>query len=257
MNTQEFLSIDDIAKTLSVSRQTISKYIQEKELNAVKVKKNYRIHYKDFENFLNKYSTVSEVKPMYSIKSRNCTLEYEDKNDEFAILNGNQLYRSEIIKKEHSGEHNFFIFGDNLVGLKYLLEMYSEKIDLIYIDPPFGTGQNFGNHNEELAYEDNIVDHSYLEFIRKRLFLLRELLSEKGSIYLHTDKKIGHYVKIIMDEVFGFRNYINDITRIKCNPKNFARNAYGNYTDMILFYSKKRDNNIWNDIRENLNQEEF
>lgn len=84
---------------------------------------------------------------------------------------------------------------------------------------------------------------------------MKELLSENGSIYLHIDKKIGHYVKIIMDEVFGFNNFINDITRIKCNPKNFARKAYGNYSDMILYYAKKRDMQIWNEIKEPMDEE--
>lgn len=59
-----------------------------------------------------------------------------------------------------------------------------------------------------------------------------------------------------MDEVFGYNNFINDITRIKCNPKNFARNAYGNYSDIILFYAKERDKNIWNEVKEELTKEE-
>ena len=63
-------------------------------------------------------------------------------------------------------------------------------------------------------------------------------MSEQGSIYVHIDYKIGHYVKVLMDEIFGIENFINDITRIKCNPKNFKRNAYGNIKDLILFYSK-------------------
>lgn len=70
------------------------------------------------------------------------------------------------------------------------------------------------------------------------MVLLHALLSERGSIYLHIDTKIGHYVKVLMDEVFGPENFRNDITRIKCNPKNFARCAYGNMKDMVLFYSK-------------------
>ena len=82
--------------------------------------------------------------------------------------------------------------------------------------------------------------------MRERLILARELLSEQGSIYLHIDYKIGHYVKIIMDEVFGRENFRNDITRIKCNPKNFSRKAYGNIKDLILFYSKSK-NPIWNE----------
>ena len=79
--------------------------------------------------------------------------------------------------------------------------------------------------------------------------MLRTLLSDRGSIYLHIDYKIGHYVKVLMDEVFGADNFRNDITRIKCNPKNFARRAYGNVKDMILFYSKS-SNPIRNDPRD-------
>ncbi len=85
----------------------------------------------------------------------------------------------------------------------------------------------------------------FLEFLRERLLFAKELLSDKGSIYLHIDYKIGHYVKVIMDEIFGMENFRNDITRIKCNPKNFDRTAYGNIKDMILFYSKS-SKPIWN-----------
>ncbi|MCA1919879.1 MAG: site-specific DNA-methyltransferase [Flavobacterium piscis] len=86
----------------------------------------------------------------------------------------------------------------------------------------------------------------FIEFIRERLVLLKMLLSDKGSIYLHIDYKIGHYVKVVMDEIFGIENFRNDITRVKCNPKNFARKGYGNIKDLILFYSKS-DNLIWNE----------
>ena len=89
----------------------------------------------------------------------------------------------------------------------------------------------------------------YLEFIRQRLVLLKELLSEQGSIYLHIDTKVGHYIKIIMDEVFGEENFKNDITRIKSNPKNFSRTAYGNEKDVIYFYAKNSKKNIWNEVK--------
>jgi adenine-specific DNA-methyltransferase len=73
-------------------------------------------------------------------------------------------------------------------------------------------------------------------------------MSEKSSIYLHIDYKIGHYVKVMMDEIFGIENFKNDITRIKCNPKNFDRIGYGNIKDLILFYTKS-DTCIWNEPR--------
>ena len=84
--------------------------------------------------------------------------------------------------------------------------------------------------------------------MRERLQLIKKLLSDKGSIYLHIDYKIGHYVKVMMDEVLGIENFRNDITRIKCNPKNFERIGYGNIKDMILFYTKSNAP-IWNEPR--------
>ena len=155
--------------------------------------------------------------------------------------------------------NNTLINGNNLEVLSILLHKYNMvgKVDLIYIDPPFATNGTFtigkdrtstisGSSEDDIAYTDTLVGEDFLEFLRERLILARELLSEQGSIYLHIDYKIGHYVKIIMDEVFGSENFRNDITRIKCNPKNFSRKAYGNIKDLILFYSKSK-NPIWNE----------
>jgi adenine-specific DNA-methyltransferase len=86
--------------------------------------------------------------------------------------------------------------------------------------------------------------------------LLREILAENGSIYIHIDWKMGHYVKVLLDEIFGQERFINDITRIKCNPKNFTRKAYSNLKDMILFYSKT-NRYIWNDSREEMIEEDI
>ncbi|MGB9588935.1 MAG: DNA methyltransferase, partial [Armatimonadota bacterium] len=86
--------------------------------------------------------------------------------------------------------------------------------------------------------------------------LLRELLANDGSIYVHIDWKMGHYVKILMDEVFGKERFINNITRVKCNPKNFPRQAYGNITDMVLFYSKT-DRYVWNNPRQQTTEEDL
>ena len=151
--------------------------------------------------------------------------------------------------------------GDNIDIMRFLLQNgYAGKIDLVYIDPPFATNKIFtighkrvstisNRKMDKTAYSDNITGSVFIEFIRQRLILLRELMSERASIYLHIDNKIGHYVKIIMDEIFGINNFRNDITRIKCNPKNFSRNAYGNIKDLILFYSKGKYP-IWNDPRQ-------
>ncbi|MDB4983887.1 MAG: hypothetical protein JWM20_66 [Patescibacteria group bacterium] len=179
---------------------------------------------------------------------------YDKKKSEKDILEKTQSAKLGVFSNENP--KNKLIFGDNLSVLKTLLKNYKGKIDLIYIDPPFATNTHFkinkertstisSSNDDDIAYSDTIVGDDFLEFLRERLIFLRELLSENGSIYLHIDYKIGHYVKIIMDEIFGQSMFHNDISRIKCNPKNFHRKAYGNVKDMILFYSKS-NNHIWN-----------
>ena len=160
--------------------------------------------------------------------------------------------------KKFDVTNNNLILGDNLSVLKTLLTKYNleSKVDLIYIDPPFATNNIFrisnsransisSSFDDEIAYSDKLTGSDFLEFLRQRLYLARMLLSDQGSIYVHIDYKIGHYVKIILDEIFGIENFKNDITRIKCNPKNFDRNSYGNIKDLILFYSKNKTC-IWN-----------
>lgn len=164
---------------------------------------------------------------------------------------------------------SFLLHGDNFDGLSYLLQNgYEEKIDLIYIDPPFNTDQVFvvdderqntvsRPRNGSVAYQDKFTLEAYLEFIRERVVLLHRLLSEQGSLYFHIDMKMGHYCKIILDEVFGSKNFKNDITRIKSNPKNFSRKAYGNEKDVLLFYAKNAKKNIWNNVKLSLTEDEL
>jgi len=142
--------------------------------------------------------------------------------------------------------NNVLIHSDNLIALNHLLSNgFKGKVDLVYIDPPYATGGNFtitngrattisNSKNGNIAYTDTLKGTDFIDFLRARLLLLKELLSDCGSIYLHIDYKIGHYVKTMMDEVFGMENFRNDITRIKCNPKNFDRVGYGNIKDLIV-----------------------
>lgn len=182
---------------------------------------------------------------------------YNNKKQECDILE--KTSGVELRSTFGKGAKNKLIHGDNLFVLRALLDTHAGKIDLIYIDPPFATNGHFkisedrtstisSSNRDAIAYSDTIVGANFLEFLRERLIFLRELLSEHGSIYLHIDYKIGHYVKLIMDEIFGRNMFRNDIARIKCNPKNFDRRAYGNIKDLILFYSKSK-NPVWNDPR--------
>lgn len=161
------------------------------------------------------------------------------------------------------------IQANNIDGLQYLIceKGLKGNIDLVYIDPPFATGGNFtitngrattisNSKKGDVAYSDVLKGKDFIEFLRERLLLIHELLSDRGSIYLHIDYKIGHYVKVMMDEIFGIENFRNDITRIKCNPKNFDRVGYGNIKDLILFYSKN-SSPIWNEPREKYTEKDL
>ncbi len=157
---------------------------------------------------------------------------------------------------------NLLFYGDNLNVLKSLCLSPSIKgrVKLIYIDPPFSTERDFQDINQNHAYSDKLNGHEFVEFIRRRLIFLKELMSPDGSIYVHLDQKKGHYIKIILDEIFGEFNFRNDITRIKCNPKNFGRKAYGNVKDVIYYYSNNptsiTDLTYWNEVRQALDFED-
>lgn len=195
-------------------------------------------------------------------------LSYEGKKSFKEVLE--KIHKCTLISvKGNSNSISKLIKGDNLEVMKYLIEKLDlkGKIDLVYIDPPFSTSNVFRmslekansisrSNSDNVAYDDSLIGPEYLEFIRERLILLRELMSEKSSIYFHIDYKIGHYIKILMDEVFGKGHFINDITRIKCNPKNFERKAYGNIKDSILFYSKT-GNHIWNEPKSQFSEEDI
>lgn len=163
---------------------------------------------------------------------------------------------------------NNILQGDNFEILASLLKQgFEKKIDLIYIDPPFATNNDFivgkrvstisQNKEGKLAYTDKFSKEDYLNFLYERIYLMHKILSDKGSLYLHIDCKIGHYVKIILDEIFGHKNFISEITRKKSNPKNFARKAYGNEKDVIYFYAKNKGDHIFNDITIPFTEEEI
>lgn len=162
-------------------------------------------------------------------------------------------------KKQDAGWYNKLIFGDNLQVLKTLttdplLQKQIKKhggIKLIYIDPPFATKSDFQGGNGEKAYTDKVAGAEFIEFIRKRLILMRELLAEDGSIYVHLDWKKSHYIKVIMDEVFGESNFRNEIV---WHYRRFSRrsvNGFPSMYDSILFYGKT-SNNIYNPIADSV-----
>lgn len=159
---------------------------------------------------------------------------------------------------------NRLIYGDNLLAMQALLAGDPEsglpsmrgKIDLIYIDPPFDSKTDYRtmihlpsadlqqkpSASEQFAYSDTWKDgtKSYLEMIVPRLILMKELLSPNGSIYVHIDWHVGHYVKVLMDSIYGKENFINEIIWKRTGAHNDP-NRYGIIHDTLLFYSRTPD----------------
>lgn len=157
---------------------------------------------------------------------------------------------------------NRLVYGDNLLAMQALLAgdeatglpSLRGKVDLIYIDPPFDSKADYrtkinlpGNEItqmpaiiEQFAYADTWCNgtYSYLTMLYSRLLLMKELLSDKGSIYVHIDWHAGHYVKILLDEIFGKDNFRNEIVWKRSQNISSIGNIYKRSHDVILFYSK-------------------
>ena len=149
--------------------------------------------------------------------------------------------------RSHSHGDNRLYHGDNLPVLAALAQdpSVAGKVRLVYIDPPFATAAAFESRKQAHAYDDHLVGSAFVEALRQRLIFLHQLLAEDGSLYLHLDERMTSNMRVILDEIFGERNFRNCITRKKCNPKNYTRKTYGNVADYILFYTKT-DNYTWN-----------
>ena len=181
----------------------------------------------------------------------------------------NGLFRGNIPDTSDAGSWtNRLIYGDNLLAMQALLAGDKEtglpslrgKVDLIYIDPPFDSKADYRTKVtlpnadisqkptviEQFAYADTWKDGtvSYLEMMYPRLVLMRELLSDHGSIYVHIDWHVGHYVKILLDDIFGKENFVNEIVWCYSGPQRSFQN-FSRKHDVIYLYQKS-ENRIFN-----------
>jgi DNA modification methylase len=144
---------------------------------------------------------------------------------------------------------NMIVFGDNLQFLKTVYEnkdplikdKVKGRVKLIYIDPPFATEDEFMNKEGAKAYTDKKKGAEFVEFLRRRLLLAKEILADDGSIFIHLDQKMSHYVKVLMDEIFEKNNFRNEIAWCYTGPSQ-AGSYFPRKHDNILFYSKTKNN---------------
>lgn len=175
---------------------------------------------------------------------------------------------------------NRLIWGDKKYVLPSLLEEFAGKVNLIYIDPPFATGANFSftatvpPHPEDddpetqsFTKEPGILEQkayrdtwgrgldSFLQWMYETLTLLRDLLAEDGSIYVHLDQNVSPYVKVMMDEIFSAENAVSEIVWKRINAKGNVQRKWGAVHETILFYAKNAKQFIWNQPLRPLNEE--
>jgi len=154
--------------------------------------------------------------------------------------------------------------GDNLQFLKtcyrnadpLIKGRVKGKVKLIYIDPPFATKSDFKGSGDEKSYSDKVHSTEFIEGLREHLIYLREILADNGSMYVHLDEKMSHYVKLITDEIFGKENFRNEIIwsftgRLMYSPKKF--NCKHN---SIYLYSKS-DKHRLNEVTEPIDRDEY
>ena len=185
------------------------------------------------------------------------------------VEKGNPLYQKPVENPSENIWLNRLCYGDNLFVIQALLNgdratglpSMRGMIDLIYIDPPFDSKADYRNKItlpgmdvelnptvlEQAAYSDTWRDGtvSYLRMMYPRLALMKELLSDKGSIYVHLDWHVGHYVKILLDEIFGKENFKNEIIWNKGFRGTESQRIYQHSHDTLLMYVNSK-NYIWN-----------
>ena len=162
-------------------------------------------------------------------------------------------------QKAHRDDfRNMLIWGDNKLVMASLLRDFKGKIDLIYIDPPFDVGADFtmslpiGDDGETLDKDQSTLEmvayrdmwgkgtDSYLQILYERMILMRELLSENGSIYVHLNWHVGHTVKLLMDEIFGNDHFVNEIIwQLQAGQR--VRTYFPRKHDTLLLYSKTNE----------------
>ncbi len=137
---------------------------------------------------------------------------------------------------------NRLIFGDNLLALKALEQEFAGKIKCVYIDPPYNTGSAFTH------YDDGLEHSLWLSLMKDRLELLRDLLSEKGSLWITIDDNEAHYLKVLCDEVFGRAHFVGVVIWEKSDSPRMDAQYFSSRHDYVLVYAKDKDLLVFNKL---------
>lgn len=177
-------------------------------------------------------------------------------NETLAPAEINRLLDEKVLSNfkryDKDGEHeveelkdidNLIIKGNNLLALHSLKKRFAGKVKLIYIDPPYNTGSDSFNYN------DNFNHSTWLTFMKNRLEVAREILSNKGTLWITLDDSESHYMKVLCDEIFGRENFITNIIWEKSDSPKMDSQFISTKHDHLLVYSKSISNTEWNMLK--------
>ena len=218
----------------------ISKQKREDLLNKIKEIRNFISAAPQDENTGNLLSYLCNLERDVNGKKYGLVFEeHREEIDDILDTYTPVLTENKDLFINNDGQMNFLIEGDNLASLKLLEKTHKDKIDLIYIDPPYNTG------NKDFIYSDIFVDsldsfkHSkWLSFMKKRLLIARRLLSRKGIIFISIDDNEVGQLKLLCDEIFGNDNFRGQIVRGTGTPTGQGNAILSNEIDYILVYAK-------------------
>ena len=228
----------------------ISKQKRDRLVEKINKIKTYIASAKQDENTAQLLTYIADIEK--DIKGKKYGLVFEEHReaiDEILEQNTPVLTEEKDLFIDNGGQMNFLIEGDNLAALQLLEKTHKGKIDLIYIDPPYNTG------NKDFIYDDNFVDandtfrHSkWLSFMQKRLEAARNLLSEKGVIFISIDDNEQAQVKLMCDNVFGADNFIAQIIWERAYAPVNLKKHFSESHDYVICFAKKIQKAICNGL---------
>jgi adenine-specific DNA-methyltransferase len=196
--------------------------------------------------------TEASILSQATLMGGNSPLQIERSFSGGKLSSDTQIELFEQAQREDNGWRNLIVQGDNLQFLKtcyqntdpLIKNKVKGKVKLIYIDPPFGTGDEYGGNDIQMSYSAKSKGSEFIEIIRERIIYLREILNRNGVIVVRIDYHFGHYLKIALDEILGKNNFVNEIIINRISKKGFAvrkkykAKKYPISTDSLFVYSK-------------------
>lgn len=256
METEQYYSLEEVANELKVAYLTVYRWVQAGKLKAHQIEKQYRVSKVDFDAFVDarKSTTTPKLQELSKDELINMVrqlkrqkkfgLVWENKPENVAEQCKNELPVLEAVESKditdgENGSTNLIIEGDNYHSLSVLNYTHPAKIDVIYIDPPYNTGNKSWRYNNHYIEREDPYKHSkWLSFMQKRLLLARNLLTEDGVIIVTIDDYELFPLGVLLDEIFGEQNRLAVVSVVNKKSGRTTDKFFATSNEYYLFYAR-------------------